>query len=1629
MTRKLMSMLLALALCLSLLPTAALADEADETADTQSRVTYYDGKTGKTESTVYYTALDTALTVWDQGWYYAGSSLTVAGSVTVKGTVNLILADGANLVIEDGLTLADGAVLTIYAASADLSDSLGKLSVKNKDGYAVSGSGTVDLRSGRLRVYIAAGRALSPNVKLTSGGGSREHLLTRLLDCSPSSPTIKLEEWWGKDIALSWFQLEPCGHAYEAVKADASHHKYVCPDCGDIKTKGSEIIVDACTFEPNDSDSDYVDRTKPLTKEGHFLLCDELCGNVSPTPTAHKTTFAPTDDGQGHARRCEICLYMSDDESVLPHTYNNEEGYCDTCGFHPVATDAAGDLYASVNDALRAAADGGTVTLEAYTDSKELCEEVVFDCADKSVTLEMNGYTLTNSGNPTLKVEAGTLTIADDAAISQTGSNESAAPAVMVTGGTLIFDGKLNATGASGKPAVEVTNGTLRLKAGDVLNGGVSVEGSTAYANVNALLGEKLAFAKVGEISAIVKGNVKSITGDVTVVAHTHTMSGSECTECGYTCNHKNADGSSAFVKGVCTICNSACVHTNVNSEGVCENCTTQMVAKIEASDKTTTYSTDFKAAMNAAEDGTTVTLLADIKWGVAPKDRAAITGDGTTVTLNLNGHTITGGWFDIGDNNNPTSCTLKIIGEGSHESLEGMGGYSGVSPKATLDLSEWEGGTISSINISDDSRYEAETREAAVIVGPKAGTIGKLTFGNNQLGELKKTKLSGGSFNQIWAANHVPVKLGELLADGYAYQYTDGVDRFVEYTKTLLGESIYNVKVVKCPHADAEGGTCLYCGKTGIAAMVGSKTYDNVGTAVSEWLDGSVQGTLKLFTDYGKGFDANALDLISAGTAWLAIDLNGHTFYQNCKNNITLGGGKRLTITDSKEKTGSQGAFGPIIADRGTLTLESGCLEKLTVPSSSTATILLKGGQLNCISYSLPIYNLLMVGCVLMKDGAPVDPATILDPDVTAAYTVKDSNNQLTQTGDPITISYGQDTLPFAFALVAHDKAVAQLQFTWYRVNENGTLTALASSENTKPAGSSLYTYNTATTGTTALSGLTPGAYKAVCVVSGLDGDGSCLWMAPYANRTFTVEKADLKNAEITFKNADGTENTSKRITFNPFGDTTAAPDVDFTVKCNGRTLELGTDYTVSGNMADQVGGYWLTAAAASGSKYYTGEQRVFWEVTPHELSGPVTDSQITKEYDGTTTLPDGIITSVFTSRVNPGTTFTLEPGTDYTVSEARYADPNVGEKPISYKIKLLNKNYCFFGGVDEMRFSDDGAYAITKAPAPAADRGTLEIPNKLGKTYQIDLSQYLPALPEGCAYGDLTYSELSVDLPSRYYSFMAGLIEAKIKDGKLILPILKNGETRTGRIGEIQMQVSSTNYGDFLLYIDVNAINKTVPVGQPTLSKAELTYGEKLGSITLSGALKDPDDGSAVPGTFEWFYPEELPEPGEQWADWKFTPDDTEKYLEIDDSTQITVNKITPTGEPKYTAITTSGKTLTDANLTVDGGTFSLPARCSGWMKPARSWTSPPQSRRTRPTAGALCRRTASTITSSPAPSPSTPSPTAAARAVPAAPAVRPAPPARPRRSRTPTAARPEPRRSPTAQRSRRPPIPTAR
>lgn len=1122
----------------------------------------------------------------------------------------------------------------------------------------------------------------------------------------------------------------------------------------------------------------------------------------------------------------------------------------------------------------------------------------------------MNGYTLTKSGNPTLTVENGTLKITGDAVINQTGRNETAAPAVRVTGGTLIFGGKLT---ASGKPAVEVTNGTLRLKEGDVLNGGVSVAGSTAYANVNALLGENLAFAKKDDTSTIVKGDVTSISGDVTVVAHTHSFtlnSGKYTCVCGYTCPHND------FKDGKCTICGNGCAHTDVDDGGVCRNCKTQMLVKIE-NGGTVTYTTDFKAAMDNAANGTKITLLADVS---IPR-RTGISGNDTTVTLDLNGHKITSGWLDVGDkdtNGTYTACTLKIIGKGSYEPPM-YGGIITVDVKATLDLSEWEGGTISSINISDDSRYEAATREAAVIVGPKAGTIGELSFGNNQLEKLTKTKLSGGSFHEIGAANHQPVKLGDLLVSGYALQHDDG--SYEKYTTTLQNRSIYNVKVVKCPHADAEGGTCLYCGQTGILARVGDTTYDDVGKAVKGWLANG--GTLTLFDDYGEGFNANALDLISAKAKGLAIDLNGHGFYKDCQGDIKLGGGKSLTITDSKEKTGSQGAFGPIIADNGRLTLESGHLQGLRVPSSSSATILLWGGKVTSISCPVPVFNLLPNGYALMDDsGLSVDPTiTIYD---SKTYTVKDSTNLYISSQNEGSAAIGSNTIPFALSLKTADSEIGQMGFTWYIVKEDGTTQKLAATtSDVTPGTDGVYTCNAAnmTVDPNGWTGLEANkTYNVLCVVSGKAPDGTSKWQTPMRGYKLQTLPPSLENAEIRF--ADG----GQERTFWPDPANHSVGKIEipsglglYTVTLNGKTLTEGRDYQViSGNVATGIGTYDLTIEGVAPN--YSGTKTAQWTVVPLPL-GTYKISPIKKQYDGTVALPDGAFPGNFYPMDPLLPDITLREGTDYVVTDARFDTPDASNenKVYRYTVELKNPNYVFANGTKVQTWvygvDVNATIEITKADAPAAREGALEVINNHADTYTVDLAALLPKLESPRTYGEIEYSQPTVQLASGYYTDG----NAKVENGKLILTIDKNPVTTTGPIGTVTVQVKSTNYKPVTLTVNLQSVNKRKLGMFVSVATDPVVYGMTLGDIKLSAEATDGDQ--VIPGTIAWEDPlTTVPAAGRATYRWTFTPDDTMHYLTASNTITFLVDKATPTGAPKYTAINASGKTLTDAALAVN-------------------------------------------------------------------------------------------------------------
>ena len=216
----------------------------------------------------------------------------------------------------------------------------------------------------------------------------------------------------------------------------------------------------------------------------------------------------------------------------------------------------------------------------------------------------------------------------------------------------------------------------------------------------------------------------------------------------------------------------------------------------------------------------------------------------------------------------------------------------------------------------------------------------------------------------------------------------------------------------------------------------------------------------------------------------------------------------------------------------------------------------------------------------------------------------------------------------------------------------------------------------------------------------------------------------------------------------------------------------------------------------------------------------------------------------------------------------------------------------------------------SINKAAAPAAEAGSLTITNGLHKTYSLDLSALLPKLESPKKYGEVTY-ELGTDAISfttaGYYDATKG--NAEVKGDKLILPIQAVETDTTGNIGSVKVKVSTTNYHDFTLTVNVSAANKIVPVLDGKITASEITYGDTLSKSNISGTMKD--DGNTVEGTFEWTNPSTKPDKaGDYQAEWTFTPAaGYEKYATVTGTVTIKVNKATST----FTAPPTAQENLT--------------------------------------------------------------------------------------------------------------------
>jgi hypothetical protein len=517
-------------------------------------------------------------------YYIVQGDITISGDLTVDGSKEggLVLCQGATLTVEGALIHTGGKQFYIYGQSNNGADT-GELIINNSngDGAAIrtASDARLGINSGKVTVISGISKELiGDHITLYS----TKSIHKGILDSEAKLPS----EWGNSSISGGNLVLEYCGHDHAAyTPSGGTQHIKSCAQCG-FNTGSSPKIADC--------GSDGYDRYVSAGVEGHRKECP--CGNKFGEKSEHTIVTAPTNDGKKHTSMCGICGYTPESGTETEHSYD-ENGQCTVCQFQPILQGANGNLYDNLATALDEGETALTLVSYATGDANKgiVKTNLEFD-RNATITLDMGRCTLENStGDAPITVENGTLTVTGDATLVQNGTQELASSAVRVTGGRVIFEGNLTATGANGKPAVEVTGGTLRLKEGDVLNGGVSVAGSTTYANVNALLGENLAFAKVGETSAIVKGDVTSISENVKVVAHTHGFTpgsdGKYTCACGYTCPHND------FKDGKCTICGNGCAHTNVDENGLCQNCQTQMAVKIETGG-TVTYGTNFAAAM-----------------------------------------------------------------------------------------------------------------------------------------------------------------------------------------------------------------------------------------------------------------------------------------------------------------------------------------------------------------------------------------------------------------------------------------------------------------------------------------------------------------------------------------------------------------------------------------------------------------------------------------------------------------------------------------------------------------------------------------------------------------------------------------------------------------------------------------------------------------------------------------------------------------------------------------------------------------------------------------------------------------------------------------------------------------------
>lgn len=379
--------------------------------------------------------------------------------------------------------------------------------------------------------------------------------------------------------------------------------------------------------------------------------------------------------------------------------------------------------------------------------------------------------------------------------------------------------------------------------------------------------------------------------------------------------------------------------------------------------------------------------------------------------------------------------------------------------------------------------------------------------------------------------------------------------------------------------------------------------------------------------------------------------------------------------------------------------------------------------------------------------------------------------------------------------------------------------------------------------------------------------------------NAPKSVEKPPFDSVSVT--PASQTANYSEPVTFTATvirDDSSRALSYQwYTVASDGTKTEIEGKTNATLTVNEAVGTYQYLCQVTC-EDYTLSSNTVQLTVQRIDLSDAVLSATIqTRAYDGTTS-----------AKIEDGSSLTLGnltvPASAYTLS-AVFADKNAREnKNVTVTVTLTNPNYCFGYKSDgtpimEKTFQTTGT--ITQNTQFNLISKNENIYNSAAYTYEFDLDSYLTAIKDNL--GTMSYGT-----PEPNNSLQSGIGTPVLDGHTLKLPVKAIRWASETSLGRITIPVNSQNYANVSIEICLKLVERTAVTASATPSKTELTYGEKLDTIALSGTT-DP----MIPGTFAWQTPDAILDAGRH-ADlvWKFIPADY-TYAEASGTAEITVKQ----------------------------------------------------------------------------------------------------------------------------------------